>query len=96
MITDYITEKEENDFCRNCNEICSRHCAIYRNAKTRYDNEIKLFDVKPTLISRLWECLDTYEIRDNDYTITDLKSDLVNHPHDIIEWLVSRLEDLEV
>ena len=57
--------------------------------------EIKLFDVKPTLKSRLWNCLDTYEIRDNDYTMLDMERDLVNHPLDIIEWLVGRIEDLE-
>ena len=58
-------------------------------------NDIKLLDVKPTLLSRLWDCLDTYEIRDIDYTINDLKNDLVNHPLDIIEWLISKIEDME-
>ena len=58
-------------------------------------NEIKLFDVKPTLTGRLWNCLDTYEIRDNDYTISDLQNDMANNPLAIIEWLVGRIEDLE-
>ena len=58
-------------------------------------DDIKLFDVKPSILSRVWQCLDTYEIRDNDYTISDLKSDLINHPLDIIERLVSKIEDME-
>lgn len=38
-ITDYITEKEDRDFCQNCNEICSRHCVVYRKAEMRYDEQ---------------------------------------------------------
>lgn len=57
--------------------------------------EIKLFDVKPTLLSRLWNCFDTYEIRDIGYTVSDLQKDLANNPLAIIEWLVGRIEDLE-
>lgn len=57
--------------------------------------DIKLFDVKPTLISRLWNILDTYEIRDNDYTISQLKSDLINHPLDIIDYLVDMIEEYQ-
>ena len=36
-VAEYITEKEKRDFCRNCNEICSGHCAIWRKASQRYD-----------------------------------------------------------
>ena len=57
--------------------------------------DIKLFDVKPTLLSRLWDQLDPYEIADIGYTVNDLKADLQNNPLSIIEWLVERLEDLE-
>ena len=57
--------------------------------------DIKLFDVKPTLISRLWNILDTYEIRDNDYTISQLKSDLINNPLDIIDYLVDMIEEYQ-
>ena len=36
-VAEYITEKEKRDFCRNCSEICSGHCAIWRKASQRYD-----------------------------------------------------------
>ena len=57
--------------------------------------EIKLFDVEPTLISRLWNQLDTYEIANIGYTIEDLKGDLQNSPLSIIDFLLTRLEDME-
>ncbi len=38
-ITDYITEKEDREFCQNCNEICSRQCVVYRKAEIRYDKQ---------------------------------------------------------
>ena len=40
-VVDYITEKEDNEFCRHCNEICSRHCVIWRKASMRYDEAEK-------------------------------------------------------
>jgi gas vesicle protein len=39
---EYITEKEVKDFCSNCNELCSRHCVIWRKAEIRYNEEEKL------------------------------------------------------
>lgn len=38
-VDEYITEKEVKDFCSNCNELCSRHCVIWRNAENRYIRE---------------------------------------------------------
>jgi len=40
-VDEYITEKEQQEFCANCNEICSRHCPIRRKAEARYDEEAK-------------------------------------------------------
>lgn len=34
---EYTTASERKDFCNNCCEICSRHCAIYRKAEERRD-----------------------------------------------------------
>jgi hypothetical protein len=41
-VDEYITEKEVKDFCSNCNELCSRHCVIWRKAEIRYNEEEKL------------------------------------------------------
>ena len=42
MISNYIPEKDKKEFCGKCNEICSRHCVIYRKALYRCDEaEIK-------------------------------------------------------
>ena len=38
-IYEYVKESEKREFCENCNEICSRHCVIYRKAEFRYDEE---------------------------------------------------------
>lgn len=38
-VDEYITDYEANQFCANCNEICSRHCVVWRNALIRYDEE---------------------------------------------------------
>ena len=38
-IYEHVTEAEKKDFCENCNEICSRHCVIYRKAEFRKDEE---------------------------------------------------------
>lgn len=38
-VDEYITEREEKDFCSNCNEFCSRHCAIWRKAEVRYNED---------------------------------------------------------
>lgn len=38
-VDEYITDYEANHFCANCNEICSRHCVVWRNALIRYDEE---------------------------------------------------------
>ena len=41
-VVDYITEKENNEFCQNCDDlICSRHCVIWRKAEMRCDEEQK-------------------------------------------------------
>ena len=40
-VDDYITNYEANKFCANCNEVCSRHCAIMRKAYERYDQDHK-------------------------------------------------------
>lgn len=40
-VDEYITEKEKQEFCANCNEICSRHCAIRRKAEERYNEAEK-------------------------------------------------------
>ena len=69
-----------------------RHKIVISNNNMK---EIKLFDVKETLVSRLWRQLDSYEIADIGYTVNDLKADLQNNPLSIIEWLVERLEDME-
>ena len=45
-VSEYITEKEEKDFCSNCNEICSRHCVIWRKAEIRHD-EAEKSNVEP-------------------------------------------------
>lgn len=37
----YITEKEAQEFCAECNEICSRHCVIWRKAEMREKAENK-------------------------------------------------------
>lgn len=40
-VDEYITEQDVKDYCSNCNEICSRHCPIWRKASHRYDEEAK-------------------------------------------------------
>lgn len=46
-------------------------------------------------LSRIWNCLDTYEVRDSDYTIAQLQDDIVNHPVDIIKYLVEVIENYQ-
>ena len=36
-VAEYITEKDAKEFCENCNEICGRHCVIWRKALHAYD-----------------------------------------------------------
>lgn len=38
-VDEYITEKDVKDFCSNCNELCSRHCIIWRKAEIKYNEE---------------------------------------------------------
>lgn len=40
-INDYIKDSERRDFCFDCNEMCSRHCPIYRKAENRFDEEME-------------------------------------------------------
>lgn len=40
-ISGYITAKEFEEYCDKCNEICSRHCVIYRKADQRRDEAQK-------------------------------------------------------
>ena len=36
-VAEYITEKDEQIWCSDCCEICSRHCPIWRKAEFAYD-----------------------------------------------------------
>ena len=45
------------------------------------------------LIERLENVLDTYELRDTDTTREDLENDLKNHPLDIINYLLTMIEN---
>ena len=38
-VDEYITEKDVKEFCRNCNELCSRHCVIWRKAENEYNED---------------------------------------------------------
>ena len=38
-VAEYITEKDAKEFCSECNEICGRHCVIWRKALHAYDAE---------------------------------------------------------
>ena len=38
-VDEYITEKDVKEFCGNCNEICSRHCVIWRKAECEYNED---------------------------------------------------------
>lgn len=47
-VDEYITEKEVKDYCSDCNEICTRHCVIWRKAELRYNEEV--------IRQQKWEC----------------------------------------
>lgn len=79
-IADYITEKEGKEFCNKCNEICSRHCVIWRKAETRHDEaagKIPCFthDIKilPEFYNDVESGRKSFEIRknDRDYKVGD-------------------------
>lgn len=59
-------------------------------------NEIKLFDVsmKNTILTRLWDVLDTYEIRDTETSINQVRRDLQERPLDIIDYLLTIIENM--
>ena len=59
-------------------------------------NEIKLFDVsmKNTILTRLWDVLDTYEIRDTETTLDQVRQDLHERPLDIIDYLLTIIENM--
>lgn len=40
-VFDYITEKEREEFCKDCCEICTAHCIICCKASIRYDEAEK-------------------------------------------------------
>lgn len=41
-VTDYITEKDAQEFCEKCYDCaCTRHCVIFRKAEMAYDQEEK-------------------------------------------------------
>ena len=44
------------------------------------------------LSDRLYDLLDTYELRDTETTPSDIYNDLLSNPVDIIEYLVEMLE----
>lgn len=44
------------------------------------------------LAKKLENVLDTYELRDTDTTTEDLEKDLINHPLDIINYLIDVIE----
>ena len=57
-------------------------------------NDIKLFDVRPdTLVTRLWDVLDTYEVKDTETTIDQVRQDLQDNPRAIINYLLTIIEE---
>ena len=40
-VDEYITEEEVKDYCSDCNEMCTRHCVIWRKAELRYNEETR-------------------------------------------------------
>ena len=40
-VDEYITEEEVKNYCFDCNEMCTRHCVIWRKAELRYNEETR-------------------------------------------------------
>lgn len=75
----YITDRENREYCVECNEICSRHCAIYRKAEMRYDaDHKKRRKVKMLEFKRNPESLLISIYRDGNYFDTLMFYDIEN------------------
>lgn len=58
-----VTEKEAQEFCAECSEICSRHCVIWRKAKIRENEKNSINDGDGAYISNT--CVGNAEIKRN-------------------------------